>query len=67
MVIGVGVAAATLVPMVKGLTGSATPYVPPLGWVAVIGGVALLGFGAVVPAARRALHMRPVDAAGVRE
>ena len=67
LLIGSGIAAATLLPMVKGLTGSASPYIPFLGWVAVIGGVLVLGFGAALPSARRALRMRPVDAAGVRE
>jgi putative ABC transport system permease protein len=32
MVVGGAIAAATLVPMVKGTTGTATPYIPPGGW-----------------------------------
>ncbi len=67
LALGVGIAAATLVPMVKGLTGSPSPYIPLLGWAAVIGGVVLLGFAAAVPPARRALRIRPVDAAGERQ
>jgi putative ABC transport system permease protein len=67
LLIGAGIAAATLLPMVKGLTGSASPYIPFLGWVALIGGVLVLGFGAALPSARRALRMPAVDAAGVRE
>ena len=57
------IAAATLVPMVKGITGSATPYIPPAGWVAVIGGMIVLGSGGDGrPGAARA-----ADAAGRRD
>ena len=67
LTIGIGIAAATLLPMVKGLTGSATPYIPTLGWVAVIGGVVLLGSVSTIVPTRRALRMRPVEAVGIRE
>jgi putative ABC transport system permease protein len=67
LVIGVAIAAATLLPMVKGITGSATPYIPATGWVTVFGGTILLSLvGTLVPV-RRALRMRPVEAIGIRE
>jgi putative ABC transport system permease protein len=67
LVVGVAIAAATLIPMVKGLTGSASPYIPPMGWLAVIGGVVLLaGVTSALPA-RRILRLRPVEAIGARE
>jgi putative ABC transport system permease protein len=49
------------------ITGSATPYIPPAGWAAVIGGVILLGGAATITAVRRALRTHPVDAIGLRE
>jgi putative ABC transport system permease protein len=67
LAVGAAIAAATLIPMVKGITGSATPYIPPAGWVAVIGGVVLLGGAATVMPVRRVLRMPPVDAIGLRE
>jgi putative ABC transport system permease protein len=67
LVLGVTIAAATLLPMVKGITGSVSPSVPAAGWVAVIGGVFVLGGVATMPPVRRVLRMRPVDAIGVRE
>jgi putative ABC transport system permease protein len=67
LLIGVAIAAATLLPMVHGLTGSATPYIPALGWAAVIGGLVLLGFAASTLPTRRVLRTRPVDAIGIRE
>lgn len=67
LAVGTAVAAATLIPMVKGTTGSATPYVPLAGWLAVLGGVVALGVFATGLPARRALRMRPVSAIGLRE
>ena len=67
LAVGAGIAAATLIPMVKGLTGSATPYIPLAGWVAVIGGVVVLGGVATAVPVRRVLRMPPVEAIGLRE
>ncbi|HEY1487945.1 MAG TPA: FtsX-like permease family protein [Micromonosporaceae bacterium] len=67
LVLGIGIATATLLPMVKGITGSATPYIPLSGWVAVLGGTMVLGSAATVIPVRRVLRMRPVDAIGLRE
>jgi putative ABC transport system permease protein len=65
--IGVAIAAATLVPMVRGITGTATPYIPPPGWAAVLGGVLALGTIATVGPLRRLLRDRPVESMGLRE
>jgi putative ABC transport system permease protein len=66
LVFGTAIAAITLVPTVRSLTGSAVPYIPPIGWLALVGGSALLTAAGVLPV-RRALRMRPVVAIGVRE
>jgi putative ABC transport system permease protein len=66
MVVGGAIAAATLVPMVKGTTGTATPCIPPGGWAAVGGTVLLAGAATMLPV-RRVLRMRPVEAIGIRE
>jgi putative ABC transport system permease protein len=67
LVVGAAIAAATLIPMVKGITGSPTPYIPLAGWVAVIGGVVLLGGAATAMPVRRVLRTRPVEGIGLRE
>jgi putative ABC transport system permease protein len=67
LVVGVVIAAATLVPMVKAVTGSAVPYIPIAGWAAVIGGTVLLGSLATVVPIRRVLRINPVEAIGIRE
>jgi putative ABC transport system permease protein len=67
LVLGGGIAAATLIPMVKAMTGTPSPYIPLAGWVAVIGGTVLLGALATVVPVRRALRMQPVEAIGIRE
>jgi len=67
LVVGVVIAAATLVPMIKAVTGSAVPYIPIAGWAAVIGGTVLLGSLATVVPIRRVLRINPVEAIGIRE
>lgn len=67
LVLGTAVAAATLIPLVKGVTGSATPYISPAGWGIVIGGTIALGILGTATPVRRVLRARPVDAIGVRE
>ena len=67
LVIGGAITAATLVPTVKAVTGSATPYIPVTGWVALIGGTVLLGTAAMITPTRWSLRMRPVEAIGIRE
>lgn len=53
--------------MVRGTTGASVPYVPPAGWVAVLGGTVLLGLAGTTLPLRRILRTRPADAAGIRE
>ena len=67
MLVGGAIAAATLVPMVKGTTGTATPYIPPAGWAAVVGGTVVLAAAATMLPVRRVLRMRPIEAIGIRE
>jgi putative ABC transport system permease protein len=67
LMLGAAIAAATLIPMVKGITGSTTPYIPSAGWAAVIGGVVLLGGLATAVPVRRVLRTRPVEGIGLRE
>jgi putative ABC transport system permease protein len=66
-VIGGAIAAATLVPMVKATTGTTTPYIPPAGWAALVGGTVVLASLATFVPVRRVLRMAPVDAIGIRE
>jgi putative ABC transport system permease protein len=67
LALGGAVAAGTLVPMVRGTTGTPVPYVPVVGWVAVIGWTVLLGLAGTALPLRRVLRGRPADAVGVRE
>ena len=67
LVVGGAIAAATLVPMVKAITGSAVPYIPVAGWAAVIGGTVVLGSLATIVPIRQVLRIAPVEAIGIRE
>ncbi len=67
LALGGAVAAGTLVPMVRGTTGTSVPYVPVVGWVAVLGGTVSLGIAGTTLPLRRVLRGRPADAVGVRE
>ena len=67
LVVGGAVAAATLLPLVKSATGTATPYLPLTGWACVLGGTVLLGSLATLLPIRRILRMNPVEAIGIRE
>jgi putative ABC transport system permease protein len=67
LVTGGAIAALTLIPMVKGTTGSATPYIPAGGWLAVTGGTILLGMtGALLPILA-ILRTHPIEAIGTHE
>ncbi|MET8278875.1 ABC transporter permease [Micromonospora sp. NPDC005174] len=67
VLIGATIAVLTLSAIVNGLTGSPIPYVPPLGWVAVLGGTTLLALTATVWPVRRLLNAPPIDDIGVKE
>jgi putative ABC transport system permease protein len=67
LVIGGAIAALTLVPMVKGTTGSATPYIPADGWLAVIGGTILLGMAGTLLPILRILRIAPIEAVALHE
>jgi putative ABC transport system permease protein len=67
LIVGGVIAALTLVPMVNGTTGSATPYIPPGGWLAVIGGTILLGMAGTLLPILRALQTPPIEAIGLHE
>lgn len=67
LIVGGGIAAVTLVPMVKGTTGSATPYIPSGGWLAVIGGTILLGMAGTLLPILRLLRVPPIQAVGPHE
>jgi putative ABC transport system permease protein len=59
LVIGGAIAAMTLTAAVNTLTGHPAPYVPPLGWVAVIGGTTLLALTTTVLPIGRLLRVPP--------
>ncbi|MEV4702389.1 FtsX-like permease family protein [Actinoplanes sp. NPDC049316] len=67
LVIGGGIAATTLVAVVNALTGDPVPYVPALGWVAVIGGTALLALVTTVLPIGRLLRVPAVESIGTKE
>jgi putative ABC transport system permease protein len=60
IVLGTAIALATLVPMMKGLTGEG-PYIPPLVYGAFAGTVVVLGLTAVTLPARAALRSDTLD------
>ncbi|MEU1883959.1 FtsX-like permease family protein [Micromonospora rifamycinica] len=67
LLIGGAIAAVTLMSIVHTLTGQLVPYVPPLGWVSIIGGTTLLAlFTTILPVARL-LRVPPVAGIGIKE
>ncbi|MFJ8827195.1 FtsX-like permease family protein [Streptomyces sp. NPDC102467] len=58
IVLGTGIALATLIPMMNGLTGE-NPYVPPMLYGSFAGAALLLGLGATALPARLALREKP--------
>ncbi|MFG1921868.1 ABC transporter permease [Cryptosporangium sp. NPDC048952] len=67
LVIGGVIAAWTLASVVRALTGSPVPYVPPLGLVVVVGGATLLALATTVLPIGRLLRTPPVEHIGIRE
>ncbi|MEU4570231.1 FtsX-like permease family protein [Micromonospora sp. NPDC023956] len=67
LLIGGAIAAVTLVSVVRMLTGQLVPYVPPLGWVSIIGGTTLLALVTTVAPISALLRTPPVDSIGIKE
>jgi putative ABC transport system permease protein len=67
VVIGGAIAALTLTAVVNTLTGRPVPYVPPLGWVIVLGGATLLALATTILPIARLLRTPPVENIGLRE
>ncbi|MBB4948158.1 putative ABC transport system permease protein [Kitasatospora gansuensis] len=65
--LGTAVAYLTLGAYSSGMTGSATPYAPPLTYLAVVGVATALAFTATALPARLALRANAADAIGARE
>ncbi|MDG4866113.1 FtsX-like permease family protein, partial [Streptomyces sp. T-3] len=61
IVLGTGIALATLIPMMNGLTGQG-PYIPPLVYGSFVGAVLVLGLGAATLPARAALRSEALAA-----
>ncbi|MFF5216740.1 ABC transporter permease [Micromonospora sp. NPDC000442] len=67
LLIGGAIAAVTLVSVVRMMTGQLIPYVPPLGWVSIIGGTTLLALVTTIAPISALLRMPPVNSIGVKE
>jgi putative ABC transport system permease protein len=67
LVIGGTIAMVTLVAVVNALTGSPIPFIPPFGWVAVLGGATLLAMTTTVLPISRLLRTPPVDHIGLKD
>ena len=63
----ISIAAITLTSVVLTLTGRPIPYVPPLGWVAVLGGATLLALTTTIAPISRLLHRPAITQIGIRE
>ena len=67
LVIGASIAAIALSLVVNTLTGSPVPYVPTLGWVAVLGGATLLALLTTILPVGRLLRASPLEHLGSKE
>jgi putative ABC transport system permease protein len=67
LTIGVGIAGMTLVAVVHALTGTLVPYIPPMGWVFVLGGTTVLALVTTILPVGRLLRVPAVRAAGTKE
>jgi putative ABC transport system permease protein len=67
LLLGVAIAAVTLVAVVRALTGSLLPYVPPLGWVLVLGGATVLALVTTILPIGRLLRAPLMENIGQRE
>jgi putative ABC transport system permease protein len=67
VLLGGAIAALTLSSVVRALTGSFVPYVPPLGLVAVLGGTTVLALATTILPVGRLLRVPPVEHIGLKE
>jgi putative ABC transport system permease protein len=67
VLLGATIAALTLGAIVRALTGSPIPYLPPVGAATVLGGVTLLALVTTIWPVRRLLRTPPTDNIGIRE
>lgn len=67
LILGAAIAAVTLTAVVNTLTGNPIPYVPPLGWAAVLGGTTLLALTTTVLPIGRLLRVPPIENIGLKE
>ena len=67
LAVGGAIAAVTLTAVVNALTGNPIPYVPPLGWAAVLGGATLLALTTTVLPIGQLLRTSPIENIGQRE
>ncbi|GAA2675201.1 ABC transporter permease [Actinoplanes palleronii] len=67
VVLGGSIAALTLSSVVRALTGSPVPYVPPLGAVVVLGGTTILALATTVLPIARLLRVPPIEHIGIKE
>ncbi|MEV4509949.1 FtsX-like permease family protein [Dactylosporangium sp. NPDC049525] len=67
VLMGAAIALATLAAVVDAVTGEPVPYVPPLGFAAVIAGTALLALLTTVLPIGRLLRVPPIEHMGVKE
>ncbi|MFI5497174.1 ABC transporter permease [Actinoplanes sp. NPDC051859] len=67
LVIGGSIAAGTLIAVVDALTGNPVPYVPVLGWVAVLGGTTVLALATTILPVARLLRIPPIHSIGIKE
>ncbi|BCY08557.1 ABC transporter permease [Actinoplanes sp. L3-i22] len=67
VILGGAIAALTLSSVVRALTGSLVPYVPPLGGAIVLGGTAVLALATTVLPIARLLRVPPVEHIGIKE
>ncbi|MEW2357563.1 ABC transporter permease [Spirillospora sp. NPDC029432] len=67
LTIGVAIAAVTLSSIVNAIAGQPVPYVPPLGWVIIIGGTVALALVSTILPIGRLLRTPPVEGMGIRE
>ncbi|WP_127499890.1 FtsX-like permease family protein [Actinoplanes solisilvae] len=67
LTVGAVIAGMTLIAVVHALTGTLVPYIPPMGWVVVLGGTTVLALVTTILPVGRLLRVPAVHAAGTKE